>query len=286
MTIHQAYQQVLFQLFELYNDHEAANIADMLIEHVTGQRKIDRIMYRELPVTTAQQTLLGQLTLELLTGKPIQYVLHTAWFANMALYVDENVLIPRPETEELVDRIIKDHPGRNLCRVLDIGTGSGCIPIALKKKFPGWDVAALDVSAGALNVAKRNADAESAVIDFMEIDFLQQPQWKQLGNFDIIVSNPPYIKQSESAGMHRNVLEYEPHTALFVADDDALVFYRAIALFSHEHLAADGNIYLEINEALGDATRDLLQQHGYDAIVMQDMQGKERMIKAWRSKQG
>jgi len=284
MTIHQAYQQVLFQLFELYNDHEAANIADMLIEHVTGQRKIDRILYKTLPVSPEQQNLLDQLTTELLTGKPIQYVLHTAWFANIALYVDENVLIPRPETEELADRIIKDHRGNTLCKVLDIGTGSGCIPIALKKKFPGWDVAALDVSKGALEVARRNAIDQSAIIDFLEIDFLEQLQWKQLGIYNIIVSNPPYIKQSESALMHRNVLEYEPHTALFVADDDALIFYRAIATFAHNHLAADGNIYLEINEALGDATRYLLQQQGYEAVVIKDMQGKERMIKAWRSK--
>lgn len=283
MTIHLAYQQLLLQLYEIYDDREAANIADMVMEHVTGQRKIDRIMYKDLRVTAQQQQQLSAITNALLLHTPIQYVLHEAWFAGMKLYVDENVLIPRPETEELVDWIVKEvrstkYEVRN---VVDIGTGSGCIPISLKKMVPKLNVKAIDVSEGALNVAIKNAMLQATQVYFLRLDFLDQQNWDQLGKFDIIVSNPPYIKASEAEAMHQNVLEHEPHLALFVPDEDALLFYRKIAEFAKDHLTENGMIFLEINEALGEDVVKLYQNYGYKTELRKDMQGKDRMLKVW-----
>lgn len=283
MTIQLAYQQLLLQLYEIYDDREAANIADMVMEHVTGQRKIDRILYKDLSVTTQQQQRLSAITNALLLHTPVQYVLHEAWFAGMKLYVDENVLIPRPETEELVDWIAKEvrstkYEVRN---VVDIGTGSGCIPISLKKMLPKLNVKAIDVSEGALNVAIKNAMLQATQVYFLRLDFLDQQNWDLLGKFDIIVSNPPYIKASEAEAMHKNVLEHEPHLALFVPDEDALLFYRKIAEFAKAHLTENGMIFLEINEALGVEVLKLYQNHGYKTELRKDMQGKDRMLKAW-----
>jgi len=281
MTIHQAYQQLLLQLYDVYDDREAANIADLVMEHVTGQRRIDRIMYKDLPVNDAQQAELNSIAEKLLENTPIQYVLHEAWFAGMKLYVDENVLIPRPETEELVDWMIAEFKIENSkFRIVDIGTGSGCIPIALKKRMPLHEVTALDVSDGALNVAKKNAATQNADVNFIQLNFLDESTWNTLGKFDAIVSNPPYIKLSEACAMNANVLQYEPHLALFVEDDDALLFYRKIAAFGKNHLEANGLIFLEINEALGKEVLQLFEQWGYATALKKDMQGKDRMVKA------
>ncbi len=283
MTIHLAYQQLLLQLYEIYDDREAANIADMVMEHVTGQRKIDRIMYKDLPVTAQQQHQLLVITDALLLHTPVQYVLHEAWFAEMKLYVDENVLIPRPETEELVDWIAKEVKSKKskVKKLVDIGTGSGCIPISLKKQLPELAVSAIDVSEGALNVAIKNAMLQATQVYFLRLDFLDQQTWDQLGKFDIIVSNPPYIKASEAETMHQNVLEHEPHLALFVPDEDALLFYRKIAEFAKDHLTENGVIFLEINEALGEDVVKLYNNHGYKTELRKDMQEKDRMLKAW-----
>lgn len=285
MTIHLAYQQLLAQLYELYEDREAANIADMVIENVTGQRKIDRILYKELPLSQPQQERLALLTKALLQHRPVQYVLNEAWFINLKLYVDDNVLIPRPETAELVDWVVRDlktgpRSADKLC-LLDIGTGSGCIPIALKKQLPAYAVSAVDVSENALEIARKNAHAHQAQIDFKQLDFLNTKHWKQLTRFDVIISNPPYIKNSEQENMSANVLQHEPHLALFVPDENALVFYVAIAEFAQEHLAKTGSIYVEINEALGQQVVEMFNANGFKKVEIQkDLQGKDRMVKA------
>lgn len=282
MTIQQVYQQLLFQLYGLYDDREAANIADWVIEHATGHRKIDRIIYNDLPVNNEQLGQINTITEKLLENTPVQYALNEAWFAGMKLYVDENVLIPRPETEELVEWIAEEVRSKKyeIRSILDIGTGSGCIPIALKKKIQTAKVKAIDISEGALSVAVKNAMIQAAQVYFIRLDFLDESTWKDLGKFDIIISNPPYIKRSEACTMNANVLQHEPHLALFVPDEDALLFYRKIAAFAKTHLEPNGSVFLEINEALGREVVELFIPQGYATELRKDMQGKERMVKA------
>lgn len=288
MTIQGAYKQLLANLYELYSDREAANIADWVIESVTSQSKINRILYKDLPVSLEQQERLQNITLQLIAHKPVQYVLNEVWFAGMKLFVNEHVLIPRPETEELVDWIAHDlkkltKEAQQNILLLDVGTGSGCIPVSLKKQMPDIKVSALDISTKALDVAKRNAADQQTIINFLEVDFLNANTWNQFAKFDVIVSNPPYIKEQEATNMAKNVLDYEPAIALFVADDDALIFYKAIALFAVQHLTTNGCVYVEINEALGAEVIETFARQGFTKIEMRkDLQGKERMIKAGR----
>ncbi len=292
MTVHQAQQQLQTALVEVYDDREAANIADWVMEHVTGQRKIDRIMHKHSPLALDKAARLQEFTRELLTHKPVQYVLHETWFAGMRFYVDENVLIPRPETEELVEWIVQWTTGNwqsaignnssmaTSLRILDIGTGSGCIPVSLKKKLPQAEVYACDVSEGALTVAARNAAAQQTAVNFLQVDFLDKESWPVLPQVDIIVSNPPYIPQKDKQTMLQNVLAYEPHLALFVPDNDALVFYEAIAGFAQRTLPAYGCVFVEIHEDLGQQTKELFELKGFKAEVKKDFQGKDRMVKA------
>lgn len=278
MTIQQAYHFLQQQLSTIYDNDEANNIADLVIEHITGYKKLGRITHKDLSLSEQQTALFNNLIKELPTQKPVQYVLGEAWFYEMKFFVNEHVLIPRPETEELVELVTSYKlPSAS---ILDIGTGSGCIPITLKKKLPKTEITAIDVSAEALAVAKRNAANLHADINFKELDFLNEQSWNELDCYDVIVSNPPYIKQSESASMHTNVLSFEPHIALFVTDDDALLFYRKIALFGKTHLPTNGKIFVEINEALGAETIALFESYGYTATLKKDMQQKDRMIVA------
>jgi len=283
MTIQQSYKQLLFQLYEMYGDREAANIADIVIENITGFKKVDRLINKQFPLNEEQLQLLNDYTNELLKHKPVQYVLSEVWFAGMKLYVDENVLIPRPETEELVEWIVKTVASRKsqVASILDIGTGSGCIPVALKKKLLSVEVHALDTSEEALNVAKRNTAIQQTEINFHLLNILDRNLWKQLPKFDIIVSNPPYVTQGEASSMQKNVLQYEPHLALFVDDEDAMKFYKAIAEFGLYHLNNNGQIFFEINEMMGKQICDLLNQYRYLNIELKkDLQNKDRMIKA------
>ena len=212
-------------------------------------------------------------------GKPVQYVLGEAWFAGLRFIVNEHTLIPRPETEELIEWI-KEIASSSPISILDIGTGSGCIPITLKKMFPDWHICAIDLSEEALSVARENARQQGVAIDFMQMDFLNEENWKKLPTFDIIVSNPPYIKVSESMSMAKHVLDHEPHLALFVPDEDALIFYKKIATFGSSHLHNPGLVFLEINQLLGDAVADTFSAEQYSAEVRKDVHGNDRMVKA------
>ena len=286
MTIHEASQQLKFQLFHLYDEPEAGNITDLVMEHITGWKKIDRVVNKIVPLSAAQEKTLNVYTLALLDHTPVQYVLHEAWFYDMRLYVDESVLIPRPETEELVDWVVRD--ARNLeleirHSALDIGTGSGCIPLAIKKKLPALDVYACDISEAALNTAKKNAIDQQLSVHFHLLDILSPGDRDQLPMFDIIVSNPPYIPQKDKDTMAANVLQYEPALALFVADDDALLFYKAIADFASVHLNKNGAIYLEIHEDKGESVINLYRQRNFSNIELRkDMQGRDRLIRLIR----
>jgi release factor glutamine methyltransferase len=288
MTIHEASQQLRFQLFHLYDEREAGNITDLVMENITGWKKIDRVVNKKVWLSDRQERLLDEYTKALLNNTPLQYVLHEAWFYNMPLYVDENVLIPRPETEELVDWMIKDTRNWELGIknwVLDIGTGSGCIPLAIKKSLPSIEVHSCDVSEGALKVAKKNAADQNLRIHFHLLDILSGTDRNQLPMFDIIISNPPYIPQKDKDNMAANVLQYEPHLALFVENNDPLLFYKAITDFSITHLNKNGSIYLEIHEEMAEAVIQLYNQKGFSHIeVRKDLQGRDRMVKVEKLK--
>ncbi len=218
----------------------------------------------------------------LLNHEPVQYILNEAWFCGMKFYVDKNVLIPRPETEELVEWIIAGNKNQKpkIKNILDIGTGSGCIAITLKNKIPEVEMLACDISNAALAIVRKNAVDLHVSIDLVQLDFLIPDHWKQLPSVDIIVSNPPYVPQKDKEQMQPNVLKYEPTDALFVPDDDVLIFYKAIADFGKEKLNTDGSIYVEIHENLGEAVTRLFQSKGYTTELRKDLQRKDRMVKA------
>jgi release factor glutamine methyltransferase len=211
---------------------------------------------------------------------PIQYILRTTHFYGLELEVNSNVLIPRPETEELVDWIIESQQltfGDKKVRILDIGTGSGCIAISLAKNLPNAEVFALDVSDKALATAKSNAELNQVTIQFIHQSILEIDDLGQ--QFDLIVSNPPYVRHLEKLEIKKNVLDNEPHLALFVEDNDALIFYRKIAQLAKKNLCPNGQLYFEINQYLGQETLDLLQEMGFkDITLRKDIYGNDRMI--------
>jgi len=269
------------KLTSIYDDREANNITDWVFEHVTGLKKWQRRNNQNtLPDTQKNQ--LGQYLEELLQSKPVQYVLNEAWFYQRKYYVNESVLIPRPETEELVEWIIQDSTAtqKNKIQIIDIGTGSGCIPASLKLELPDSLVDAIDVSDEALLIAKKNADELKARINFLQINFLQNTEWLSLGKYDIIVSNPPYIPVGEKKILSKNVVGFEPEIALFVKDNEPFIFYRQIADFAQSHLNTDGKIYVEVHEVYANDVKKIFKTAGFTAIIKKDIYGKERMIRA------
>ncbi|HMR91172.1 MAG TPA: peptide chain release factor N(5)-glutamine methyltransferase [Chitinophagaceae bacterium] len=280
MTTEEATFLLLRELRDIYSPEEAGLITDWVMEAITGSRKAERMIYKKQPLTAKEDQQVQQYLKRLLQYEPVQYILQEAWFYGMKFHVNPHVLIPRPETEELAEWIIKDHGSAGPLSLLDIGTGSGCIAISLKKKIPAATVAACDISEAALAVAKENAALHSAAISFIQLDFLNEIEWEKMEQYDIMVSNPPYIPQAESHSMNANVVKYEPGTALFVPDDNALIFYEVIARFGHAHLKPGAYIYAEIHESLGQAAIDLFLQYNYTPLLKKDMQGKDRMIRA------
>lgn len=296
MTWQEQYQQLWQALAALHETSEAEAMAALVIEHV-AKNKLNQLKQEEVTIEETQQV--DRILQQLLTHRPLQYVLNEAWFYGLKFEVNESVLIPRPETEELVDWIVKEvKSGKKSTKyevgsttspftirhspltILDIGTGSGCIPIAIKKNIPETEVSAVDVCSEALHVAINNAVNNETEINFQLLDFLDEGKWSELTKYDIIVSNPPYIKTTEANTMSKHVLEFEPHKALFVPDEDALLFYRKIADFALKHLQPDGAVYVEINQQLGKETANLFQQKGFTVELKNDMSGNERMIKA------
>lgn len=262
----------------IYEGHELTAIIRTICCDMLGIGTATYYLKEAVTLTSKQESLLRSITDRLQQGEPLQYIEGKAPFCGMEFAVNSSVLIPRPETAELVDWIVCEHATQHP-RILDLGTGSGCIAIALSKQLPQATIEACDISAEALTVAKENARMNEAPVSFFTHDMLD------LGtplphSYDILVSNPPYIRQSEAADMSIQVTEWEPHTALFVPDDDALRFYRAIAeLGQTEALRPGGHIYVEINQALGKETVALFEAYGYqDVELRKDIYGNERMI--------
>ena len=285
MTLNEARTILTKELKNVYNNDELNNIIDLVLEHITGLPRMEQVKSKVAYLTCTQLEDIDSITDRLKRNEPVQYVLGEAWFYGMKFKVNKNVLIPRPETEELVEWVVKDNIQQSMlnvqCSIIDIGTGSGCIPITLKKKLPNVDVSAIDVCSEALFTATENAIALEAEVNFTLLDFLDEEKWKELGQYDIIVSNPPYVKQSEKEAMHERVKEFEPHLALFVPDNDALRFYKKLADFSWLHLKDQGSLFVEINEALGESVISLFKEKGFATIELtKDMQGKDRMVKA------
>lgn len=282
MTNRQQYRIFLLQLQAIYNLNEATIITDWVLESLAGIKRFDVVKDPEKlqPDTITQQ--LKVALEELLQHKPVQYVTGEAWFHNMKLKVDKSVLIPRPETEELVKLVldtVKNEENLALS-IIDIGTGSGCIAIAIKKNLPAASVAAIDVSESALAIAKDNSYEQQTEIQFLKIDFLEESQWASLPKYDVIVSNPPYIPMDEKEKLDKNVASFEPHQALFVPDQSPLLFYEKIAAFASAHLNPKGKIFMEVHENFAKETAALFIQNFSEANIKKDIFGKERMVMA------
>ena len=271
------FQNAVNELLGVYPDREAQSIIFILFENFYGLRRIDVMM--DKAIADFDQVKYNQAIERLKKAEPIQYVLENAWFLDRQFYVNSSVLIPRNETEELVQMIISNHKNDSSLNIIDLGTGSGCIAISLKLALPNANVYALDISKEALEIAKKNAQNLGVEINFLNADM--RVEISDLPTFDIVVSNPPYVTMSEKKVMNTNVLAYEPHLALFVEDTHPLEFYEAIADFGESRLNPQGKLYLEINEHLGPETATMLQQKGYSNVeIIQDIHSKNRMISA------
>jgi release factor glutamine methyltransferase len=283
MTIGQAEKQLVSDLTAIYEQRESSAIADLVMEHISGYPKIDRIIHKMQILSIEKESLFQQFQGELMKHRPVQYVLGEAWFMGLRFHVNEQVLIPRPETEELVNWVVEEiRSGQTLSpRILDVGTGSGCIPVALGKQLPTADIHSCDISGEALGIARGNALKHGVSIDFMEGDFLDQTFRQQLPAIDCIVSNPPYIPVRDRHSMSRHVVNYEPSIALFVPDEDPLIFYRAIAGFAGKKLLPGGKIFAELHIEASEKAKQLFASEGFkDIEIKNDLHGNPRMIKA------
>jgi release factor glutamine methyltransferase len=287
MTFEVAEQILNTALVGLYENREASTIAGMVMEFVTGKSKMDRWLIKHELVSDTHVERLAQYTNELVTGKPVQYVIGEAWFMGLCLQVTPDTLIPRPETEELVNWCAQwataNIKSSTPLKILEVGTGTGCISIALQQKLPFAKITALDISAAAIKVATNNAAKYKVSITFKAQDFLNETCWPDLGSYDIIISNPPYIADMEKENMAKHVLDFEPHTALFVPDNNALLFYNAIANFGNNHLSNAGALFVEINQALGKQTQEVFVQNNYNTLLKKDLFENDRMILATKT---
>jgi release factor glutamine methyltransferase len=283
MTIRDAKQAIIEAIEPIYDNREAVNIATLLIEELTGLSKMNQFLQKQSIISDEIMEKLNQAIIRLSKGEPIQYIIGKAWFMELELMVNSHTLIPRPETEELVDALIKylKSTQYDKVQIVEIGAGSGCIPISIAKYYPNATITSVDISENALMIARENAQRIGVDIDWKQLNFLDQTAWNELGTYDIIISNPPYIRKAEAATMHTNVLNFEPHTALFVEDNDPLIFYKAIQNFCKNHLNKKGAVFLEINEGLGEETAALFNSD-FNVEIKKDMQNKERMILAYQ----
>ena len=294
MTIYEAYENYVTDLRGIYDLREAETITDWIFEDIAGISRMERINGRSKELDIAFVSPLKKAMELLLQHTPVQYVLGEAWFYKLKFIVNKNVLIPRPETEELVFWVIKDITTGiqdrvfsdtlpKVLKILDIGTGSGCIAIALKKEVPQCSVEAIDVSNDALSLARMNANNNNVQIEFKQLNFLDPEQRDQLSGFDLIVSNPPYISALEMNSLPKNVVDHEPRIALFPDHEDPMIFYRHIAEFATSNLKQNGIVYVEIHEQNSHTAMQIFEKRNFTCEARKDMFGRDRMLKCLRS---
>lgn len=277
MNIKDLEKEYIKSLNHFYDIEESRSIFYLSATSILKVTQSDLLIKKDRVLAEQEVAALIKILETLKNGKPVQQVLGETHFYGLPLKINEYVLIPRPETEELVDWVIKEIKDKKKS-LLDIGTGSGCIPIAIKKNLPAVRVSALDISAEALKLASANALLNRTEINFIEADILS---YSSNEKYDVIVSNPPYIRELEKADMHENVLAHEPHAALFVSDENPLIFYKTISDFAYDNLNPNGYLFFEINEFLWEKTLQVLIDKGFKNIELRkDMQGKDRMIMA------
>lgn len=284
------------ELEKLYGSDEANALIMILLEHYFNIDRMKIALEPELRLSESELLTLHFAVKELLKNKPVQYIIGETEFCGMRFFVNENVLIPRPETQEMVEMIANIARRDNACvirtgfKIIDIGTGSGCIAISLAKLMPDSDVTAVDISEKALEVARKNAEMNEVNVHFVQADilnpFVETHDRTSLhidNQFDIIVSNPPYVCESEKSEMRANVLDYEPSTALFVSDNDPLIFYRKILEFAQKALKPDGEVWFEINEKFGKGMKNLCLEKGFKNVeIIRDFRERERILRARR----
>lgn len=279
-TIDGVKQYIAQKLKDRYSESEITVIQDQLLQRNYGLSRAEQFLNKDQRISESEILKTVFFIREMEKGKPLQYVLGDAEFYGYTFFVDENVLIPRPETEELCSWII-DTVDNGHATILDIGTGSGCIPITLKKEVPSINVIGCDVSEKALDIAKRNGIANEVEVDWRAIDILVSETDFSNNQFDIIVSNPPYVLEKDKSNMEPHVLDFEPHIALFVDDNDPLLFYRVIASKARYWLKPKGYLFFEIHESLGAQTLKLMRELGFVNLELrQDLSGRDRMVKA------
>ena len=285
-TIQAEYRNIVQQFSEIYPAEEARAIADRLFEHIFKLTPAQRVLSGNTIPGAELLKQLQEAAKRIQDHVPLQYVTGHAYFMEIEFKVSPSVLIPRPETEELVSMIIghlKDNDDLQQPGILDIGTGSGCIAVSLKHYLPGSEVTAIDISEEALAVAAANAGLYKADVQFIKADILDPGCWELLPGCDIIVSNPPYVTLSEKRLMLPNVLNYEPHTALFVSDADPLLFYRAILRFAKSKLRNKGALWFEINEMYGPELKNMAIDQGFSEVnIIFDFRGKSRFLQCYK----
>jgi release factor glutamine methyltransferase len=269
---------LLKELAGLYPDTEIRSFTSIIIKTIINQEKLHLMHNNDFRIPGNKSEKITEICNELKTGKPIQYILGETTFYDCIIKVNNETLIPRPETEELVDIVIRENKGYS-GRIIDLGTGSGCIAIALSKNLPGAEITGTDNSEGALKMAKNNARLNKVKVHFLNDDILN-PKSENIYRAAIIISNPPYVRESEKKNMNRNVLDFEPESALFVPDDDPLKYFRSILDISKNLLLPEGKVYFEINEAMGSEMVSLMKSKGFsDVNIVKDINGKDRIIK-------
>ena len=281
-TIKDVFENYKSVLNAVYDTNEIAAVTLLVINEVCALSKAKIKAFPETAISPPQSKELTNILNELKTGRPVQYVLGKTEFYGLPFNVNPSVLIPRPETEELVEWVIESVGSGKLAvgSILDIGTGSGCIAITLKKNLPGFKVSAIDISAAALETAASNAKLNGVDVQFINSDILNFGSEIEIPKFQIIISNPPYVTLHDKTQMHANVTDFEPHSALFVPENDPLLFYKAIADFATTNLTENGLLFFEINESYGKETVELLNSKGFKNIELRkDMSGKDRMVK-------
>lgn len=278
MAISDFIQDFKSQLHNQYSEGEIDQFINLIFEDLFNYSRLDISLKKTEELSTEIISKLNDFIVKLKSNLPIQYILGYSWFAGMKLKVSSAVLIPRQETEELVDWIVKENTLQSP-NIIDICSGSGCIGLALKKLLPFSNVKGIDVSSSAIKLSRENSESLQLKVDFIELDILcGRPIFSDV---DIIVSNPPYVRNSEAELMKANVLEHEPHLALFVSDTDPLIFYKRLAKIAKKSLKSGGKIYLEINENLSKETAEILELQGFhDISIRKDLNDRFRMIRA------